>query len=144
MLVVFRLAVIFRFPPRPDLARAGSAAIPLPCSQLLRDAGAVCCRRLRVRCERRRFFFNSLSVACLSSFWPTVLFGGFLAFPTATRKCVCVCVCDSKVCVCVCVCQRFSVSWTPASSSHYSDGLALQLAPIFLFCRQLLLPPFSV
>ena len=25
--------------------------------------------------------------------------------------------------------QRFSVSWTPASSSHYSDGLALQLAP---------------
>ena len=41
--------------------------------------------------------------------------------------------------------QRFSVSWTPASSSHYSDGLALQLAPhIFLFSRQLLLPPFSV
>ena len=31
--------------------------------------------------------------------------------------------------------QRFSVSWTPASSSRYSDGLALQLAPhIFLFC----------
>ncbi len=25
--------------------------------------------------------------------------------------------------------QRFSVSWTPASSSRYSDGLALQLAP---------------
>ena len=39
--------------------------------------------------------------------------------------------------------QRFSVSWTPASSSHYSDGLALQLAPhIFLFCRQLLLLHF--
>ena len=41
--------------------------------------------------------------------------------------------------------QRFSVSWTPASSSRYSDGLALQLAPdIFLFSRSLPLPPFSV
>ena len=41
--------------------------------------------------------------------------------------------------------QRFSVSWTPASSSRYSDGLALQLAPdIFLFSSSLLLPPFSV
>ena len=30
----------------------------------------------------------------------------------------------------------FSVSWTPASSSRYSDGLALQLAPhIFLFSQ---------
>ena len=41
--------------------------------------------------------------------------------------------------------QRFSVSWTPASSSRYSDGLALQLAPdIFLFSSSLLFPPFSV
>ena len=41
--------------------------------------------------------------------------------------------------------QCFSVSWTPASSSRYSDGLALQLAPdIFLFSSSLLLPPFSV
>ena len=31
--------------------------------------------------------------------------------------------------------QRSSASWTPASSSRYSDGLALQLAHhIFLFC----------
>ena len=37
--------------------------------------------------------FRLHSVACLSSFGPTVLLRGFSALPTATRKCVCVCVC---------------------------------------------------
>ena len=33
--------------------------------------------------------------------------------------------------------QRFSVSWTPASSSRYSDGLALQLVPYIFSLLQL-------
>ena len=49
VIVVFRLAVIFRFPPRADQARSGSAARPLLCSRLLCEAGAACCRGLRVR-----------------------------------------------------------------------------------------------
>ena len=145
---------------RPSLRWVGLKTASLqPAPVRAAPVRAACCRGLRVRRAWRSLFFVFIpSHACRPSGQP-FFSSGFRVFPMLTCKCVCVCVSVRTCTICLhmqhltapaqfyrlrsdfllpppAFPQRSSVSWTPASSSWYSDGLALQLAPhLFDVCR---------
>ena len=99
VVVLFRLAVLFRFPPRAGPARSASPARPLRCSMLLcelRAAGGC------ASAEPCGAYFSSSFRRMLVVPRANRSFQHVFGSSRRRRESVC-------VCVCVCVCHQFAV-----------------------------------